>query len=189
MVDVIITRWNVRGINNQSAKDNVRRLILESKDNVRRLIRESKANVILLHETKCPNWSDSVMEGILVSKNYGWHVVNPSGASEGLLTAWNNQDLSFQCVGRFNNCIWSKGENISGLSFRLINVYGPYDLSEKEVFWRNLGDIVSAMDWNPLYIMEDFNSIRIKEDWALKKTEQAVIITRTRMIPLGLIHF
>lgn len=133
-----IISWNVRGINNQIA---IR--------NIRKLVRETKATILLLQETKCQNWSDRSLEAIWDSTNHGWLVVNSEGAAGGLLISWDKQIVTLFIVQSSHSWLWCKGSTSSGVDFSLINVYGPLDTEEKLRFWSELYSIHGKTDDQP----------------------------------------
>lgn len=89
MNNLIISSWNVRGLNNKV-----------SVGNVKKLLRDSRANILILQETKCHDWSDRVIDSIWDSSKYGWIVVNSIGAAGGLLLSCDNQFIHFSEVQR-----------------------------------------------------------------------------------------
>lgn len=97
MNNLILSRWNVRGINNKVAVNNVKRLL-----------RDSRANILIFQETKCQDWSDRVLNSIWDSSNHGWITVNSVGAAGGLLLSWDKQFIHFLEVNRSQHWIWCK---------------------------------------------------------------------------------
>lgn len=153
MDNIVITSWNVRGVNSSIAKLNLRSLV-----------RESSANILLLQESKFQEWSDQMMHNVWDSKFYSWFAVISDGASGGLVTAWKNQEFSVIKKGESFHWLWCECTTYLGSFFHLINVYGPHEIEDKLIFWIEIGEIVEAADREPLCIMGDFNSVRFKED-------------------------
>lgn len=153
MNNLIFTSWNVRGINNRIAVKNVKRLL-----------RDSRANILILQETKCHDWSDRVVDSFWDSSSHGWIAVNSLGTAGGLLISWDKQYISFSEVQRSHHWLWCKGDLPSGSSIYLVNVYGPHDLDEKQIFWSDLRTIVRQVSDSPICLIDDFNSIRNKKD-------------------------
>lgn len=153
MNDLIITSWNVRGLNNKIAIKNVRKLL-----------KESKANILFIQETKRGDWSDRGIDELWNFADHGWVVVNSIGAARGLLVSWDKQMFKLLVVESSKRWIWCKGELPSGIIINLINVYGPHDLEEKRQFWRDMRNILSLSEDSPICVMGDINSIRFKED-------------------------
>lgn len=108
---------------------------LIGRSNAKKLQKESKSSVLLLQETKFSDWSDSEVDSLWSSNNVKWLAMNSSGSAGSLLLSWCSQALSFVFQKSSNHWIWAKGVSNLGHSFNLVNVYGPHDLAEKQVFW------------------------------------------------------
>lgn len=155
MNNLILSSWNVRGLNN-----------LITIKNIKKLIRDSKTNILFLQETKCYDWSNSLIDRIWDSINHDWIAVDSIGAAGGLLISWDKQILTLSKVDNTQHWLWCKGSTSLGESFNLVNIYGPHDLTEKQVFWNDLRNIHQQVDKEPLCLMGDFNSVTSKEDRA-----------------------
>lgn len=140
--------WNPRGLNSLA-----RRSVVSS------LVRDHAASLVCLQECKIQLFTPQ-----LVSETCGSacseYVFSPSiGASDGLLLAWNPDVIyvsSSNCTRSFivANCT----NKISGLSWTMVNVYGPQDTTEKMQFLADLKLVVDNAP-GPVAVMGDFNLI------------------------------
>ncbi|XP_026405612.1 uncharacterized protein LOC113300621 [Papaver somniferum] len=144
-----ILTWNVRGLNSNS-----RRTL------VHKMIQMIKALIIILKETKMMQCSSWDIKQICGYKNVGWTLQQSIGSTGGMLTLWDRDlvEVSDSLVGNYTLSILctNKMDN-----FRLIlaKVYGPIKPVERTTFWGELDNIYSYWNDLPWCLGGDFNTI------------------------------
>lgn len=149
MEELKFLSWNIRGIGNDVAKYNLRRLL-----------GEVNPTVLLIQETKAKKWSDYNTESLLSSNQYEWCDQSADGLSGGLLMCWDGKKL----ICKSANMQWCRGKVLESCVINVVNIYGPHEISEKKYFWENLGNLVRNFATEPLCLMGDFNCVRDSEE-------------------------
>ena len=152
MEGINIVSWNVRGVCNDVARANVRKLI-----------RESRANILLLQETKCSSWNDIWSDGFWQGNNNRYEVSEARGLSGGLISSWLTVDFQFSSVSKSRFWIWLRGKQ-NGITVNIVNVYGPHRVETKLEVWSSLRELVFSQEAEPICLMGDFNCVCSRED-------------------------
>ncbi|KAK1347753.1 hypothetical protein POM88_055030 [Heracleum sosnowskyi] len=154
MEELVILCWNIRGVNKDTNRANVKHTALKN-----------QTNIICLQETKCSNWSQSMQNDIWDVADHGWAIQNSEGFSGGLLTSWD-KDL-FEEVGVKTNKNWlwiSLRSKNTGVKFHCVNIYAPQEPREKREVWKALSIEFMKDELDPVCFMGDFNAIRSIEE-------------------------
>ncbi|KAE8725394.1 hypothetical protein F3Y22_tig00008843pilonHSYRG00008 [Hibiscus syriacus] len=127
---------------------------------VANMVRNYKPGILLIQETKLEKCSQAIRRRIGGSILNGWIVVPAVGSAGGLMVLWNdkefevtNRHLSSRFIAIFGNFKNSCDKCV------IINVYGPSIDSEKEDFFRELLNFVTAQTVS-VCIGGDFNVSR-----------------------------
>lgn len=149
MEEVSILNWNIRGINNQTAKHNLTQLI-----------KETMPMFVFLQEKKCDNLHEDVRDKIWSPKDHSWLFSPASGLSGGLISTWNHSFFSIESSNVKKSWIWIRGR-LGGSSELIIciNIYGPHDLQDKLAIWKELEQVLDSHHQEAFCIMGDFNCI------------------------------
>lgn len=141
--------WNIRGINNATARRNL-------KD----LIRDNNPMFVFLQETKCQYLEPISQEYFWSSQDHSW-VFSPSrGLSGGLLISWNKSYFSLEASIIKDSWIWIRGNMANSPQiFNFVNVYNPNSLGEKRIVWQDITNLLISHNEEPFCIMGDFNCI------------------------------
>lgn len=154
MQSLVITSWNIRGLGNDIARDNVRHLI-----------KETNTNVLLIQESKCQDWSNNHLSFIWDSSFHSWIAVNAVGFSGGMLMSWDSGLLSLSEKFRSHHILWCRGMiKNHNKPINIANIHGPHKEKDKVSFWMQLRHLVELYNEEAICIMGDFNRIRVKED-------------------------
>ncbi|KAE8689425.1 hypothetical protein F3Y22_tig00110937pilonHSYRG00001 [Hibiscus syriacus] len=134
MVKMKIISWNIRGIRKK-----------EKSRAVATMVRNYKPGILLIQETKLEKCSQAIRRRIGGSILNSWTVVPAVGSAGGLMVLWNDKDFEVT-----NSHLSSRFIAVFG-SFKnscdkcvIINVYGPSIDAEKEDFFRELLNFVTA---------------------------------------------
>ena len=141
--------WNVRGLNS-IARQNA----------VREKIEHSQCAVICLQETKCETVDHNFIKSFCPRRFHQFAVVPSRGASGGILTIWNSAIFDGQLVDTkaFGIVIhFTSSDNAE--SWTLVNVYGPCEQQQRDIFVDWLYHLSIPFDANWL-LLGDFNFIR-----------------------------
>ncbi|KAE8660741.1 hypothetical protein F3Y22_tig00116951pilonHSYRG00750 [Hibiscus syriacus] len=146
MVKMKIISWNIRGIRKK-----------EKSRAVATMVRNYKPGILLIQETKLEKCSQAIRRRIGGSILNSWTVVPAVGSAGGLMVLWNDKDFEVT-----NSHLSSRFIAVFG-SFKnscdkcvIINVYGPSIDAEKEDFFRELLNFVTAQTVS-VCIGGDFN--------------------------------
>jgi hypothetical protein len=144
-----ICSWNVRGLN-----DNNKRL------QVRYLLKSWKADIVCLQETKLDLIDRKIVRSLWGIPHVDWVYLGSVGASGGIILMWDRRVVEkldaavghFSVSCKFRNVLDHKEWAFSG-------VYGPNSGRERPVLWEELAGVDSW--WSvPWVIGGDFNVVR-----------------------------
>ena len=139
--------WNVHGLHD------IKRWSIMAK-----YLREWGATVMCLQETwmkKCEpqDWR-------VVGRDFleGYHVVNATGRSGGVLISWNEglYDKEDMWDGKFVAAV-KLSRRSDGLKVVVAPVYGPVYANRRERLWEELDEVVDKFNGTPLLFGGDFN--------------------------------
>lgn len=141
--------WNIRGINNSTARRNLQSLL-----------RIHNPVVLLLQETKCGTLEEVTKDYLWSSQDHSWLFSPSRGHSGGLLTSWNNNLFVLASFQKKDSWIWIRGNMANNSEFiNCVNIYSPNDLHDKKALWIELGCILNSHMNEAFCLMGDFNSI------------------------------
>lgn len=150
MEDLSFISWNIRRIYNSTAKRNLNSLL-----------KKCKPFMVLIQETKCSNWTDSLMDSIWSRKYHGWLTYPAEGLSGGLLLSWDSTLVTLLDHKCFKHWIWFMGKScFNNEILNIINIYAPQVNGSKRCLWLEIQSILISYQQEPIAIMGDFNSIR-----------------------------
>lgn len=144
--------WNIRGLNSVA-----RRAV------VRAFVRHNAVSMICLQETKMSTFDSSLVSEICGPSFTGFAFSPSEGASGGLLVAWTD-DLTVSSTQCSKSFISAKCTNVAtGVSWHLINMYGPQAHVDKIAFLAEL-QLMCLNSADALVILGDFNLIASAAD-------------------------
>jgi len=149
MDNTTILSWNVRGLNAQARRDDVRTLV----DDIR-------PSIVCLQETKLDVISLSLILSMLGRAFTEYAYLPASSTRGGILIAGRQADVSFSDVLDGQSKWW------------LTSVYGPQDDGDKAVFLEELEAIRDACA-GPWAITGDFNLILNEADKSNERIDRA----------------
>ncbi|XP_071680542.1 uncharacterized protein [Lolium perenne] len=136
----------------------------QKRDDVRAAIELATPSILLLQETKLADISSFLASAFLPATLRSFVFKPSTGASGGILTAWDDRHLrlvqhsvdDFSITTTFS---WRADD----LSFTIINVYGPCQHDLKQDFLDSLNQKIALIS-GPVGILGDFNLIRTPRD-------------------------
>ncbi|XP_059664125.1 uncharacterized protein LOC132309882 [Cornus florida] len=126
-----ILSWNVRGLNDQARRKEVKSLI-----------RKAGGHLVCLQETKIASMTDMIVRSLWGGRFVQWCVLDAIGSSSGILIMWDVRWISLldSQVGCFLvSCFLSMVED--GFRWVFSGVYGPTEDYECHLFLEELGKI------------------------------------------------
>jgi hypothetical protein len=153
LLDWKVLDWNVRGLN-----DKDKRLLVYNK------IEESQCAIICLQETKRQDFDHSFIRSFC-PKRFDHFVFSPSdGAFGGLIVLWNSSVFSGHLLEIHRSAIRiCFSSQHTGEAWTLVNVYGPCQGIERDLFVQWLHDL-HIPDHDNWLIVDDFNFMRSTEN-------------------------
>jgi len=149
-----ILTYNVRGLGGGEKREKVRRLVLDK-----------HPLVLRLQETKIQVMNDAMLRSVWGNNPVGYSYQPSSGASGGLITAWDASRVDVWSSMSFKHVLIIKGMVItSGVGFILFNVYAPCDLAAKKELWKQMQPLVLNNNDLCLCVCGDFNLVRYVEE-------------------------
>lgn len=116
-----IISWNVRGLGR-----------IEKRREVRQLVRENNPFKLCIQETKLAIFDDFVCKSIWLVDGVRYSFQPSSGASGGLVTLWDNNEVEVWSTTSFNHVYLILGRFVKSREmFVLFNVYAPCDTSRQ----------------------------------------------------------
>lgn len=140
--------WNIRGLGNARRRRQLRELVFEQ-----------KVEIICLQETIKDSLTDKELKDLL-GGHFSWRYVAAKGHSGGMMTGV--KDILYEWVQ------WDQGEfslkavlrnKKDGFTWELINVYGPAQQTNRDIFLSEIGRRVDEGVY-PMLIGGDFNLYR-----------------------------
>ena len=136
----------------------------EKREQVRRLVLDKHPLVLCLQETKIQVMNDAILKSVWGNNPVGYSYQPSSGASGGLITAWDACRVDLWSSMSFKHVLIIKGMVIAlGVEFILFNVYAPCDLAAKKELWERIQPLVLNNNDLCLCVCGDFNSVRYAE--------------------------
>ena len=109
--------------------------------------------------------NDAILKSCWGNNPVGYSYQPSSGASGGLVTAWDASRLDVWFSMSFKHVLIIKGTVIdSGVEFIIFNVYAPCDLAAKKDLWERMKPLVLNNNDLCLCVCGDFNSVRYVEE-------------------------
>lgn len=124
--------WNVRCTCSARSRRMIKGVVLEH-----------KINLFCLQETKCINWNSSLVSAVWKNANCGWLESPAAGLSGGLITVWDKS--LYNLVNFSTGANWIKCTLLDlaeDITFHVVNVYSPQELSAKKSLWSELATLV-----------------------------------------------
>lgn len=147
-----IISWNIRGLNSPH-KHNL----------VKNMIRDKNPDIFLIQETKM---AKDKVESLNMFKNGGVSGGSSEGASGGIVTFWNKNNVEGEVLIQENNLVCIRFKHINNCTtWVLTNVYAPNTKTGRSEMWRYLTRLRSRFAEDSWIIMGDFNT-------PLKKNEK-----------------
>eukprot|EP00253_Pinus_taeda_P023556 PITA_23556 len=181
---MIITSWNIRGLNSRGKQRHLRDRL-----------KKDKPSILIVQETKT---SMQKMEEIMSRWNTQYEIMgqDAAGSAGGLAILWNPEEI------QFGN--WTSFPRILSVMFRLIGssewvalsgVYGPHSPNERKGFLQNMKSIRRLYPEMPWIIDGDFNIIMtlVEKRGGLRRTNQDMeafrnMISEQRMVDIQIIN-
>ena len=154
MNSIKVLSWNIRGLNNEVAKRNLRDLVIES-----------KSSIVCVQETKIAEWSQH-HNPLQANKRNFEMVYQPSvGKSGGLVTFWDDSQVECIALAQCASWIWlNLRTKRECKALHVINIYSPLKMKEKKVLWKDIESILGCIEKEPACFIGDFNCIRSEEE-------------------------
>ncbi|GMI84395.1 hypothetical protein HRI_002108800 [Hibiscus trionum] len=147
-MDIKIISWNIRGLGRR-----------EKARAIRNLIKERKPNFLLIQETKLGKFSRSVLRSMGCDRSFEFCCTPAEGSAGGLISFWdpNVFDKSLAYITKRIVVLTGKFKG-SDIDCGIMNVYGPTNDAEKEVFFQEILDEMNKhkVAW---VLGGDFNAI------------------------------
>jgi len=125
-----ILSWNVRGLGG-----------FEKRRKVCKLVREKQPFIVCIQETKLSMFDDFVCRSIWGDCNVDFSYQPSIGASGGLLTMWDRNEVEVWLSLSFEHSLVIMGRCVkSGDQFIIFNVYAPVEVSRQEALWSNISN-------------------------------------------------
>lgn len=146
--------WNIRGINDSIARNNLRNLV-----------KVHRPTIVFIQETKCQNISDVLMDSIWDSTTHDW-IFSPSsgnmGQSGGLITTWKKDMFHIVSKEVHQSWIWIRTRlaSIPLLKQNFLNIYAPHNSHFKTKLWSDLQNVINSHYAEPFFLLRDFNTVR-----------------------------
>jgi exonuclease III len=138
--------WNVRGLNDQNKKNNVKKHI-----------QLSKPHVIALQETKLSNVTSTTTREVVGGSYDMFLAIEAQGASGGMLLTWKSSMFTKLA---HNQGIYTLSVDLANNSddtiFRITTVYGPTQHSDRHTFFSELR-AAKPTNMLPWIVTGDFN--------------------------------
>lgn len=151
---VRVMSWNIRGVNNSTAKRNCRELVVKN-----------KPNIVCLQETKSENWAANMRRYFLCKDKYEMCFQPSRGNSGGLAMFWDIGVLRMVALAQSQNWMWLTFEvKAGGHKVHLVNIYSPLAIEGKKLLWEELGEILGCVIDEPICFIGDFNCIRSSKE-------------------------
>jgi len=145
--------WNVRGLGQASRCEDVLSELLSS-----------RPSFVALQETKLQHTSALKAKTFLPKRLSSWDTINSTGASGGILSAWDNNlcscTLSHKCRYSLTTTFTLTAD---GSLLSLTNVYAPTKHDEKRVFLSEMANVADTIS-GPWIVIGDFNLVRDPSD-------------------------
>lgn len=154
MESLTMISWNIRGINNSTARRNLQTLL-----------RIHNPIFLFLQESKCASLTESIKDFLWSLQEHSWIFSPAIGQSGGLIISWNRMHFSLSSSQVNKSWIWIRGKLSNSSDYiNCINIYSPNELHDKKELWRDMSSILSSNEGEPFGIMGDFNSIVSEEE-------------------------
>ncbi|XP_071687533.1 uncharacterized protein [Rutidosis leptorrhynchoides] len=127
---------------------------------VRRLIVKEKPSFMALQETKLHLVDLNWIQSLWGSGNCNFIQKEMVGKSGGQLLIWDT--IEFEAIDVINADFFMGVKGVwksSGVSFNIVNVYGPHDDNNKKSLWNSLHNLIDASD-EAWLLCGDFNEVR-----------------------------
>lgn len=134
-----------------------------AKSNVNKILFSNQANVLMLQETKCKSWSETMIESVWNLQDHIWVEVPAARLSGGLVISWERNLFSDYVVVKNKHWIWIRG-TVNDIVINLVNVYAPLALDDKRIWFGEINNLVNSYKDEPLCLLGDFNSVRSREE-------------------------
>ncbi|CAN6228896.1 unnamed protein product [Urochloa humidicola] len=145
--------WNVRGLGQNARCDDVLSELISA-----------RPTIAAIQETKLSALSRPKQKTFLPIRLSSVATVNSTGASGGILTAWDQATISCDAVVERQYTLTTTYRlNADGTAFSFTNVYAPTLRSDKPLFLAELASLADGID-GPWMILGDFNLTRDPED-------------------------
>ena len=115
--------------------------------------------MVCLQETKIQEMSADCARSFGVGRFFDWKVAEAEGATGDILLFWDKRKLELVEVetGLFSITCWFKNVE-DGFQWAFTCVYGPVEMSNREMFWEELGSLKGLWE-GPWCIGGDFNMV------------------------------
>jgi exonuclease III len=149
-----IISWNVRGLGG-----------FEKRREVCQLVREKNPFIMCIQESKLSVVDMSVCKSLWRDGNIDFSFQPSRGASGGLVTMWDCQEVEVWASFHFEHVLGIQGRLVkTGAEFTLLNVYAPCDISCQQVLWNNISLRLSTLVNHNVCVCGDFNTVRCEEE-------------------------
>ncbi|XP_071705294.1 uncharacterized protein [Rutidosis leptorrhynchoides] len=132
---------------------------------LKNMCRVEKPNIMLLQETKLHTVDLQWICGLWGNQDCNFLQKEMVGKSGGQLIIWDTSyfDVSDSFVSNFFVGVRGMWKS-TGAKFNLVNVYGPHDDQNKQLFWNQLHTLISNAPNDAWVISGDFNEVRSDEE-------------------------
>lgn len=156
MNSINILSWNIRGINNDISKRNLRELVYAN-----------KVDIIRLQESKCVDWPGGLKDQALNPDEFEVTSQPSVGFSGGLATLWCKSKLKCVSLAQCRYWIWTTFVLFQGEEkFHLVNIYSPLTIEQKRELWKEMELVFQCIGNEKVSLVGDFNCIRfVKDKW------------------------
>jgi exonuclease III len=149
-----VISWNVRGLGGS-----------EKRREVSNMVREKNPFILCLQESKLSVVNDLVCKAIWNDDNVEFSYQSSRGASGGLITLWNRNEVEVWFSFNMEHVLGVQGQFVkTGEQFTLFNVYAPCDTLSQQLLWQNLSARLASLSEANVCLCGDFNAVRCAEE-------------------------
>ncbi|GAU17467.1 hypothetical protein TSUD_340100 [Trifolium subterraneum] len=149
-----IISWNIRGLGG-----------LEKRQEIRQLVGNQRPFILCLQESKLQSCDVITGASIWGKSPHDFSFCPSVGASGGLLTLWDTDEVDVWASDSNEHVLWCHGRFLkSGEEFSVANVYAPCDIGAKQELWDSLSSRIQLLGRARVCVCGDFNAVRSFEE-------------------------
>jgi exonuclease III len=133
----------------------------EKRKEIQKLVKQHRPWILCVQETKLEVINEFLCVSLWGNQNFGFSYRPSVGASGGILTLWNKDEVDVRITRSMAHVIIIQGFMVkNGGEFALANVYAPCDSVGRQDVWLRLGLLLNNLSELSWCVCGDFNAIR-----------------------------